>query len=160
MSLSLILTGTDTLAQAHAQLTAYRTRYSTRLHAKNVAYIERLLFLIQNVLKYLAVDVARGQRVGKDVVELNEFLFAAKIDHLNPFKLAAYLERSLLIRKVAVVDYMSLWLMHGGKRLHGGHGGGSEDAPLLHGQGRPRASRHGSAHRLDVIYTSLDLIHF
>lgn len=96
-----MLLGADALAQSHAQLSAYRIRFLTRLHPNNLAYIDRLLYFIQNLIKYLAVDYERGQEVGESVVELNEFVFAAKVDHLNPFKLAAYLERSLLIRKVS-----------------------------------------------------------
>jgi hypothetical protein len=42
------------ISQANAQLTQYYTRYESRLKAKNKSYIQKILFVMKQLIKCLA----------------------------------------------------------------------------------------------------------
>jgi len=46
------------LSQAHAQLSQYLQRYDSRLRAKNKVYIQKLLFILSALLKFLSKPTA------------------------------------------------------------------------------------------------------
>lgn len=98
------------ISQAHAQLTQYKARYLSRLKAKNLAYIEKILFILASFLKYLESNSndevsSSGQSTIDQatitkIMALNDFLFVTHIDNINLFKLEKYIRRSEIVKKV------------------------------------------------------------
>ena len=86
------------LAQAHSQLSSYLERYLARLKATNLQYIRRIL-LVVNALHKCLTD---GSASSTTLMTINSFLFMLRIDHINMFKLGAYLQGSDLVRKVPI----------------------------------------------------------
>uniref|UniRef100_A0A6B2KXE1 Helicase ATP-binding domain-containing protein n=1 Tax=Arcella intermedia TaxID=1963864 RepID=A0A6B2KXE1_9EUKA len=96
---SIQLTATQ-ISQSHAQLSQYREKYQSRLHPKNKQYIDKIIFILSELLKFLKIDYTIYQGNGTQILTLNEFLFKTKIDNMNLFKIKKYLEDSDIIRKI------------------------------------------------------------
>jgi len=93
------------LAQAHSQLSSYLERYLARLKATNLQYIRRILLVVNALHKCLTDGSALASQSGGSassttLMTINSFLFMLRIDHINMFKLGAYLQGSDLVRKV------------------------------------------------------------
>ncbi|XP_036376372.1 ATP-dependent DNA helicase DDX11 isoform X2 [Megalops cyprinoides] len=98
------LTGSQ-ICCAHSQLSQYMERYRKRLKAKNLMYIKQILFVLEGLVHVLGGKA--GLNPQSQVTEpetklmtINNFLFSAKIDNINLFKVLRYFEKSLLSRKL------------------------------------------------------------
>ncbi|PVD35073.1 hypothetical protein C0Q70_06354 [Pomacea canaliculata] len=93
---SVEVTGAQIL-RAHSQLSQYEVKYRSRLKAKNLMYVKQILFVLSNLVKCMGGKTgvpADKQNTGKSDVNLmtiNNFLFEAKIDNLNLFKIRGIL---------------------------------------------------------------------
>ncbi|GMH93443.1 hypothetical protein TL16_g12630 [Triparma laevis f. inornata] len=76
----------------------YFTKYSERLSGKNLEYCRNLTSLISGFSK--AVEKMSGEKPGKKVRNVNEFLFDCKVDNINLEKIIRYIERQELCRKL------------------------------------------------------------
>ncbi|XP_015764669.1 PREDICTED: putative ATP-dependent RNA helicase DDX11-like protein 8 [Acropora digitifera] len=110
------------ISRAHSQLTQYQDRYRTRLKAKNLLYIQQLLYILICFLNCLGekemlsnskmlltapaengvLTGLREQRVPAEVKlkTINDFLFSAKMDNVNLFKIKKYCEKSMISKKL------------------------------------------------------------
>ncbi|KAK2552603.1 ATP-dependent DNA helicase DDX11 [Acropora cervicornis] len=111
---SVEITGSQ-ISRAHSQLTQYQDRYRTRLKAKNLLYIQQLLYIlicflnclggkemVSNSKMLLTAPAENGvltglreQRVPAEVKlkTINDFLFSAKMDNVNLFKLNGFVDK-------------------------------------------------------------------
>ncbi|XP_074621921.1 ATP-dependent DNA helicase DDX11-like isoform X1 [Acropora palmata] len=118
---SVEITGSQ-ISRAHSQLTQYQDRYRTRLKAKNLLYIQQLLYIlicflnclggkemVSNSKMLLTAPAENGvltglreQRVPAEVKlkTINDFLFSAKMDNVNLFKIKKYCEKSMISKKL------------------------------------------------------------
>lgn len=76
------------------QLTAYAKTYARRLKGKNLFYIKQLLRILQLLLKQIQSTESNG------LFSITDFLFHAKLDNYNLFKIEAYLTKSRISQKV------------------------------------------------------------
>lgn len=97
------------------------TDSSFRLKAKNARYINMILFLVQQFMKFIAtsstVPTQQQQHAGTNnngnnncnnnkssnttaLYSINEFLFSSQIDNLNLFKIEKYFQKSEIVKKV------------------------------------------------------------
>ncbi|KAL8600195.1 hypothetical protein ACOMHN_062485 [Nucella lapillus] len=94
------------LLRAFSQLTQYEAKYRSRLKAKNLMYVKQILFVLSSLLRCLGgkTDVpANQQNTGNSDVRLltiNSFLFTAKVDNLNLFKILHYCRHSQISKKL------------------------------------------------------------
>lgn len=94
------------LCQAHSQLLQYMERYRKRLKAKNLMYIEQILYLLQKFVAVLGGNIKQNPstqsllQTGFELKSMNDFLFQSQIDNINLFKVQRYLEKSMISRKV------------------------------------------------------------
>ncbi|KAK7097155.1 ATP-dependent DNA helicase DDX11-like [Littorina saxatilis] len=94
------------LARAFSQLKQYEAKYRSRLKAKNLMYVKQILFVLSCLLRCLGgkTDVpADKQNTGITDVRLltiNNFLFEAKFDNLNLFKVVHYCRQSQISKKL------------------------------------------------------------
>ncbi|KAM7396648.1 hypothetical protein PAMP_019674 [Pampus punctatissimus] len=98
------LTGAQ-LCRAHSQLTQYADRFKARLKAKNLMYVKQILFVIEGLVRVLGGKVGQNPQsqttqAGTEMLTINNFLFKAKIDNINLFKLQKYFEKSMISRKL------------------------------------------------------------
>ncbi|XP_021363859.1 ATP-dependent DNA helicase DDX11-like isoform X2 [Mizuhopecten yessoensis] len=102
---SVEVTGSQ-LLRAHSQLTQYEERYRSRLKAKNLMYIKQILFVLSCLLKVIGGKAGvpgEKQFTGRAETKMctaNDFLFQAKLDNLNLFKILQYCKRSMISRKL------------------------------------------------------------
>ncbi|KAK7496398.1 hypothetical protein BaRGS_00012320 [Batillaria attramentaria] len=87
---SVEVTGSQ-LLRAHSQLSQYENKFRSRLKAKNLMYVKQMLFVLSSLVRCLG-DV--------HLVTINNFLFEAKVDNLNLFKLLRYCQRSQISKKL------------------------------------------------------------
>ncbi|KAF0697851.1 Aste57867_11491 [Aphanomyces stellatus] len=92
---SIAVTGQN-LIKTRRQVWSYFQRYEKRLQGRNVYYIKQLLTVLQNCHKYLTSKKA----VSSGMFTITDFLFEAKLDNINLFKIQQYLERSKLAQKL------------------------------------------------------------
>ncbi|XP_068701537.1 ATP-dependent DNA helicase DDX11-like [Montipora foliosa] len=109
---------------AHAQLTQYQDRYRPRLKAKNLLYIQQLLYILTCFLNCLggtgkeklinsamssSATAENGALTGPKegsiqgdvkLKTINDFLFSAKMDNVNLFKIKKYCEKSMISKKL------------------------------------------------------------
>ncbi|GAB6022246.1 DEAD H (Asp-Glu-Ala-Asp His) box helicase 11 [Chamberlinius hualienensis] len=90
------------LMLALSQLSAYKQRFNSRLKAKNLYYVQQIIFILQNILKYLKEKSSEvTEKKSEDfVLTLNEFVVATDIDNLNLFKILRYCKKSEISRKL------------------------------------------------------------
>ncbi|XP_033762374.1 ATP-dependent DNA helicase DDX11-like [Pecten maximus] len=102
---SVEVTGSQ-LLRAHSQLTQYEDRYRSRLKAKNLMYIRQILFVLSCLLRSIggkAGTPGEKQFTGRAETKMctaNNFLFQAKLDNLNLFKILQYCKKSMISRKL------------------------------------------------------------
>lgn len=102
---SVEVTGSQ-LLRAHSQLTQYEDRYRSRLKAKNLMYIQQILFVLSCLLRSLGGKAGvPGEkqftgRAGTKMCTANNFLFQAKLDNFNLFKILQYCKKSMISRKL------------------------------------------------------------
>ncbi|XP_042559674.1 ATP-dependent DNA helicase DDX11 isoform X2 [Clupea harengus] len=94
------------LCRAHSQLTQYCDRYRSRLKAKNLMYIKQILFVLDGLIRTLGGKVgqnpnSQSTQSGTELLTINDYLFKAKIDNINLFKLQRYFEKSMISRKLS-----------------------------------------------------------
>jgi chromosome transmission fidelity protein 1 len=87
------------ISQAHAQLSQYKDRYLDRLHPNNRQYIEKILYILSHLLKFMKLDTDANQPE-TEILTMNDFLYRTNFDNLNLFKIDKYLQNSDIIRKV------------------------------------------------------------
>ncbi|EGZ28158.1 hypothetical protein PHYSODRAFT_470654 [Phytophthora sojae] len=104
------------LVVARRSLWSYFTRYEKRFKGKNAFYIKQLLSIMESLTKFLrqlSKSAGKAASVGDDedgatgaqMMTINDFLFSARIDHFNMFKILEYLSESGLAKKlVGFVD--------------------------------------------------------
>ncbi|XP_076445975.1 ATP-dependent DNA helicase DDX11-like [Babylonia areolata] len=94
------------LLRAFSQLTQYEAKYRSRLRAKNLMYVKQILFVLSCLLRCLGGKTnvpADQQNTGATDVRLqtiNNFLFTAKVDNLNLFKILHYCQHSQISKKL------------------------------------------------------------
>ncbi|OWZ21656.1 LOW QUALITY PROTEIN: ATP-dependent RNA helicase [Phytophthora megakarya] len=99
------------LVVARRTLWSYFTKYEKRFKGKNAFYIKQLLSILETLTKFLrqlsksAGKTASANEDDDDTTEaqmmtINDFLFNARIDHFNIFKLLEYLQKSCLAKKM------------------------------------------------------------
>ncbi|GMI05384.1 hypothetical protein TrRE_jg9179, partial [Triparma retinervis] len=71
-------------------------RYERRLAGKNAEYCRQISLVLKNVCKLLGREKEGTSRV----LDVNGFLFEAKLDNVNLMKVTRYIERSMLCRKL------------------------------------------------------------
>ncbi|XP_041357412.1 ATP-dependent DNA helicase DDX11-like [Gigantopelta aegis] len=94
------------LVRAHSQLKQYEQKFHSRLKAKNLMYVRQILFVLSSLIKCLGGNTdlpADKQHIGKPETKLltvNNFLFDAKLDNMNLFKVLHYCHKSMISRKL------------------------------------------------------------
>ncbi|GMF27300.1 unnamed protein product [Phytophthora fragariaefolia] len=99
------------LVVARRSLWSYFTKYEKRFKGKNAFYIKQLLSILECLTKFLRqLNKSAGKAVpvnddddgttGAQVMTINDFLFSARIDHFNMFKILEYLSESGLAKKL------------------------------------------------------------
>ncbi|CAH3126080.1 unnamed protein product [Pocillopora meandrina] len=111
---SVEITGSQILC-THSQLTQYQDHYRSRLKAKNLFYIQQLLYVLMCFLNCLggkeqrkpeslssANELGTKDHRKQDVklLTINDFLFAAQMDNVNLFKIKRYCEKSMISKKL------------------------------------------------------------
>uniref|UniRef100_A0A8C2YH00 ATP-dependent DNA helicase DDX11 n=1 Tax=Coturnix japonica TaxID=93934 RepID=A0A8C2YH00_COTJA len=98
------------LCCAHSQLLQYMERYRKRLKAKNLMYIKQILYLLERFVVMLGGNVNQNpscqavSQTGTELKSINDFLFQSQIDNINLFKVQRYCEKSLISRKVVLLQ--------------------------------------------------------
>ncbi|CAI5725771.1 unnamed protein product [Peronospora effusa] len=105
------------LVVARRTLWSYFTKYEKRFKGKNAFYIKQLLSIMESLTKFLRqLSKSAGKAAsanddddgatGAQMMTINDFLFSAKIDHFNMFKILEYLGESGLAKKLmGFVDF-------------------------------------------------------
>ena len=106
------------LVVARRTLWSYFTKYEKRFKGKNAFYMKQLLSIMESLTKFLrqlsksagkaalANDDDDDGATGAQIMTINDFLFNAKIDHFNMFKILEYLGESGLAKKLmGFVDF-------------------------------------------------------
>lgn len=99
------------LVVARRTLWSYFTKYEQRFKGKNAFYIKQLLSILESLTKFLrqlsksaGKATAAGDNddgaTGAQMMTINDFLFSARIDHFNMFKILEYLGKSGLAKKL------------------------------------------------------------
>ncbi|KAJ2961754.1 hypothetical protein NQZ79_g2978 [Umbelopsis isabellina] len=84
-----------------SQLSQYLERYKSRLLGKNIVYIKQIMTIVKAMIRVLGVyETANKTSAKEQISNVNEFIYDLGIDHLNMFKIQAYLEKSKLSRKL------------------------------------------------------------
>lgn len=88
----------------------YFKKYEKRFKGKNSFYIKQLLSILECLTKFLR-QLGKGKPAastggeenavdGSKMMTINDFLFSARIDHFNMFKILQYLSQSGLPKKI------------------------------------------------------------
>ncbi|POM75717.1 ATP-dependent RNA helicase, partial [Phytophthora palmivora] len=99
------------LVVARRTLWSYFTKYEKRFKGKNAFYIKQLLSILESLTKFLRqLSKSAGKTAsasedddgatGAQMMTINDFLFSARIDHFNMFKILEYLGESALAKKL------------------------------------------------------------
>lgn len=99
------------LVVARRSLWSYFAKYEKRFKGKNAFYIKQLLSILECLTKFLrqlSKSAGKAAAVGDDddgatgaqMMTINDFLFSARIDHFNMFKILEYLSESGLAKKL------------------------------------------------------------
>ncbi|KUF97131.1 Drug/Metabolite Transporter (DMT) Superfamily [Phytophthora nicotianae] len=90
------------LVVARRTLWSYFSKYEKRFKGKNAFYIKQLLSILESLTKFLrqlSKSAGKATLTGEDddgttgaqMMTINDFLFSARIDHFNMFKILEYL---------------------------------------------------------------------
>ncbi|KAG1703083.1 hypothetical protein DVH05_007994 [Phytophthora capsici] len=94
------------LVVARRTLWSYFSKYEKRFKGKNAFYIKQLLSILELLTKFLRqLSKTTGKTATEDddgaqMMTINDFLFNARIDHFNMFKILEYLSESGLAKKL------------------------------------------------------------
>ncbi|KAJ8556860.1 hypothetical protein ON010_g9103 [Phytophthora cinnamomi] len=99
------------LVVARRSLWSYFSKYEKRFKGKNAFYIKQLLSILECLTKFLRQLSKSAGKVTSDgddddgltgalMMTINDFLFSARIDHFNMFKILEYLSESGLAKKL------------------------------------------------------------
>ncbi|RLN71130.1 hypothetical protein BBJ28_00000195 [Nothophytophthora sp. Chile5] len=101
------------LVVARRSLWSYFKKYEKRFKGKNAFYIKQLLSILEFLTKYLrqlsktvgkrglgSADDDEDGAAEAQMMTINDFLFNARIDHFNMFKILQYLSESGLAKKL------------------------------------------------------------
>ena len=96
------------LGAAYAQLSQYRTRYASRLQAKNLLYIKQILFILKKFIQLLGGEAGRDPSVvtrpdAKEetrLIDIGEFLSESQIYNQDLLKLIKYCNVSQICHKL------------------------------------------------------------
>lgn len=99
------------LVLARRTLWSYYSKYEKRLKGKNSFYIKQLLSILEFFTTFLrqmnkAASKATSSREneekvgGAQMMTINDFLFSARVDNFNMFKILEYLKESDLTKKL------------------------------------------------------------
>ncbi|XP_045108856.1 ATP-dependent DNA helicase DDX11-like [Portunus trituberculatus] len=95
------------LQGAHAQLSQYLQRYSSRLSPTNLLYLKQILFFMHAIIKMLGggskrvvASGASSVTPGSRMLLVYNFLAETFTDNLNLFKLVQYIEKSKIAHKL------------------------------------------------------------
>lgn len=99
------------LVVARRSLWAYFKKYEKRFKGKNSFYIKQLLSILELLTKFLrlmgkskpgaaSTEEEHDGDNGAKMMLINDFLFSAKVDHFNMFKIIQYLGESGLAKKL------------------------------------------------------------
>ncbi|KAF4139457.1 Helicase C-terminal domain [Phytophthora infestans] len=99
------------LVVARRTLWSYFSKYEKRFKGKNAFYIKQLLSILESLTKFLrqlSKSVGKATSTGENedgalgaqMMTINDFLFSARIDHFNMFKILEYLGESGLVKKL------------------------------------------------------------
>ncbi|ETI37714.1 hypothetical protein F441_16253 [Phytophthora nicotianae CJ01A1] len=99
------------LVVARRTLWSYFSKYEKRFKGKNAFYIKQLLSILESLTKFLrqlSKSAGKATLTGEDddgttgaqMMTINDFLFSARIDHFNMFKILEYLGESGLAKKL------------------------------------------------------------
>ncbi|TDH64939.1 hypothetical protein CCR75_001550 [Bremia lactucae] len=99
------------LVLARRALWSYFSKYEKRLKGKNSFYIKQLLSILELMTKFLrqankaAFKAASSREDDKELgvaqmMTINDFLFSARVDNFNMFKILEYLKESDLAKKL------------------------------------------------------------
>ncbi|KAG7393612.1 ATP-dependent DNA helicase chl1 [Phytophthora pseudosyringae] len=99
------------LVVARRTLWSYFSKYEKRFKGKNAFYIKQLLSILESLTKFLrqlSKSAGKAASAGEDedgatgaqMMTINDFLFSARIDHFNMFKILEYLGESGLAKKL------------------------------------------------------------
>jgi chromosome transmission fidelity protein 1 len=94
------------LERVRATLGLYLERYQNRLKAKNIRYLQQILLILRQFIRFLE------EGKGSKVLRLNDFLFDTKVDNMNFFKIQKYFERSEIVKKVTPLPSFPLFNLH------------------------------------------------
>eukprot|EP00111_Clytia_hemisphaerica_P008661 TCONS_00025337-protein len=83
-----------------SQLAQYREKYKKRLKAKNLMYIDQILFVLKAIITHLNSEEQEKGKEAAYMATINNFLCKTKIDNVNLFKICRYCENSLIARKL------------------------------------------------------------
>lgn len=94
------------MCRAHSQLSQYEQRYRNRLKAKNLMYINQILFILSRFVNYIGgkLDIASNEqhlsKIESKIMTINDFLYETKLDNINLFKVLNYCKKSLISKKL------------------------------------------------------------
>ncbi|XP_065685204.1 ATP-dependent DNA helicase DDX11 isoform X1 [Hydra vulgaris] len=80
------------------QLKHYKDKYFKRLKAINLMYIEQIIFVFNSLLKVLKEHIESPTE--EYLSTINDFIYSAKIDNVNLFKIHKYCEQSSIAKKL------------------------------------------------------------
>jgi Rad3-related DNA helicase len=125
--------------RARDAMGSYLERYERRLNGKNAEYCRQINLVLRNVCKLLEKEKEGGSRV----LDVNGFLFEAKLDNVNLMKVTRYIERSLLCRKLLGFTAKRREEEEKKREKEGGDKGQDNKAPFVskvrrRGEGRQR----------------------
>ncbi|ESO06158.1 hypothetical protein HELRODRAFT_106032 [Helobdella robusta] len=87
------------LCSTHSHLMQYLERYKNKLKAKNVLYIDQLIFIINSFIKVFGGFKYCSPNIPK-IMTLYDFLFHCRLDNMNLFKIRRYCHKSLIAKKL------------------------------------------------------------
>ncbi|CAE1316923.1 DDX11 [Acanthosepion pharaonis] len=94
------------MCRAHSQLSQYEQRYRNRLKAKNLMYINQILFILSRFVNYIGgkLNIASNEqhlsKIESKIMTINDFLYETKLDNINLFKVLNYCKKSLISKKL------------------------------------------------------------
>ncbi|KAL4152190.1 hypothetical protein PRNP1_009124 [Phytophthora ramorum] len=99
------------LVVVRRSLWSYFSKYEKRFKGKNAFYIKQLLSILECLTKFLrqlSKSAGKSSSTGDEddgapgaqMLTINDFLFSARIDHFNMFKILEYLRESGLAKKL------------------------------------------------------------
>jgi len=83
------------------ELSQYKEKYKKRLKAKNIMYIDQILYVLNALIDSLKVkDDGDDKKIETEMMTINNFTYKTKIDNVNLFKIKRYCQKSLISKKL------------------------------------------------------------